>query len=60
MGYILQPDSSLFLLVNTQGSLNCINKVSISLIEPFTFYNYLWYMKQNLQLPVGIIFTLIF
>ena len=60
--YNLHCDWSLLLLVNTHGNFHY--KQGILLVNMETckqgslyetsFYNFLWYMEQNLQLPVSI------
>ena len=62
MCYILQPDWSLLLLVNIRGSLHCKQGMllvnidgSLHCKQGMLLVNIiLWYMKQNLQLPVSI------
>ena len=60
---MLQPNWSLLLLVNIQESLQCKQGMLLVNIQKsihckqgisYRFYNFLWYLKQNLQLPVSI------
>ena len=48
--YTTQPDWSLLFLVNIQGSLYCKQ----GSLQDAPFYNFLWYMKQNVQLSVSV------
>ena len=48
MCFILLPDSSLLSLVNLQGSLHCKQ----GSLWKASLYNFLWHMKQNLQIYV--------
>ena len=57
MCYILQPDWSLLLLVNTQSSLNYKQGMLLVNMQCSLYCeqgDILWYMEQNLQLPVSV------